>query len=326
MNYWSNEYVGIPYQEKGRAKDGADCWGLVRLVYQEQFNIALPTLLDEYETENKDSIAELVSITKEGWKQIDNPSAGDVVVFNIVGQPVHVGIVTSPGMFLHVRRDQDAVIERLTTGAWKHRIVGYYKYEERKDSAISFGGIVHPLRTERIDGLVPEGLSISQIVNFLSENNNLNDKFDAHIMLDGKVIPKAEWEVVIPKQGSRVEYRAVAGDDQTARIVGTIVIAFAAFYAPQLLALTNPYAIFATQVAINIAGAYLLNSIFPIRPAPTVDTSNKSQNLLQGGSNQANQYGAIPVLLGQYRYTPPLGSVNYVEATSSESFLRMLLV
>lgn len=325
MNYWWNEYVGIHYQEKGRAKDGADCWGLVRLVYQEQFNIALPTLLDEYETADKDSIAELVSITKEGWNQVDNPSAGDVVVFNIIGQPVHVGIVTSPGMFLHVRRDQEAVIERLTTGVWKHRIVGFYKYEEKKDNAISFGGLVHPLRTERIDGVVPEGLSISEIVNFLAVNNNLNTNYDALIMLNGKVIPKAEWEIVIPNQGSRIEYRAIAGDDNTWRILATIAVIVASYYIPGFFNLSGWQA-FAASASINIAGSYLINSIFPIRPAPTIDTNIKQQNLLQGGSNQANQYGAIPVVLGQYRYTPPLGSVNYVEANASTSFLKMLLV
>lgn len=29
---WWNEYVGLPFADKGRTREGCDCWGLVRLV------------------------------------------------------------------------------------------------------------------------------------------------------------------------------------------------------------------------------------------------------------------------------------------------------
>ena len=42
MNTWWNKYVGIPYAPGMSSRDGCDCWGLVRLVYREEFGTLLP--------------------------------------------------------------------------------------------------------------------------------------------------------------------------------------------------------------------------------------------------------------------------------------------
>ena len=41
--HWSAGYVGLPWLDGGRSADGADCWGLVRLVYERELGNALPT-------------------------------------------------------------------------------------------------------------------------------------------------------------------------------------------------------------------------------------------------------------------------------------------
>ena len=48
---WVKEYVGIPFSDLGRTREeGVDCWGLVRLVYDEVYGVLLPQLSDQYES------------------------------------------------------------------------------------------------------------------------------------------------------------------------------------------------------------------------------------------------------------------------------------
>lgn len=47
INRWVGYYLGLPYKEKGRDRQGLDDWGLYRLVIAEQFGIALPSFAKE---------------------------------------------------------------------------------------------------------------------------------------------------------------------------------------------------------------------------------------------------------------------------------------
>ena len=38
---WVADYVGLPWEPYGRTRAGVDCWGLVRLVYEERLGICL---------------------------------------------------------------------------------------------------------------------------------------------------------------------------------------------------------------------------------------------------------------------------------------------
>lgn len=343
MNLWWNEYIGLPYKEKGRTRDGIDCWGLVRLVYKEQYDIDLPSLDDSYDLSEQDDLIELMAHHKEDWQLSSTGNIGDVVVFKILGQPTHVGIVCGAGTFLHAREGHDSVIERLDSGSWKHRIEGFYSYSKKEVSnAIVLSARPHPLKTERIDGFMPLNMSVAEISteikNSLGINLPLN--YDAIIFVDGKQIPKEEWEVVYPTDGQRVEYRAVArgGGGNVFRVLATIaIIAAAAYAAPYVAAYAtgvavgsaSAVAVAVAQAGLAMAGALLVNAIFPVR-LPNQNQLNpgtpEAQNLLQGGSNQLNPYGAIPVVLGQIRFTPPYAGKPYVESSATESYLRGALV
>ena len=345
MNQWWNDYLGLPYVANGRARSGLDCWGLVRLVHAEVFGNDLPSFADRYIVSERDKTAELIALNKEAWTKVEVAQTGDVALFRILGEASHVGIITRPGYFLHVREGQDSVIERLDSAAWKHRLVGVYRYAE--STSICVSSVPHPLRTVRLDTVVPAGTTLAEMATAIRAQADVDTSLpdNAAILIDGEYIPRSEWETLIPTVGQRVKYRALVRGSGVGRMVGMVALmAFAWWAAPLLVGALGGAAATATtagigfmglsygasiaiaQGAINIAGSLLLNAIFPVRSATAADNSPRSMNLLQGGSNQLNRYGAIPVVLGRMRYTPPLAAEAYVESGSSKSYLYMAVL
>jgi hypothetical protein len=330
MKTWWNDYISLKYLKKGRDKDGLDCWGLVKLIYKEQYNIELPSFSEDYEAEQQTKIEQLIALGKEGWEKVESPTIGDVALLRVNGLFMHVGVVVSPNQFIHVSEHTDTTVERFDTGIWKHRVEGFYRYVEK----VNVGDLTlaikpHPLKTERIDGKVPANSSVAEIIEFIKAQYPVAQEYDALpvIFVNGKLVPQEEWHIV-PLPGDVIQYRAVA-EGGVLKMILTIAIVVAAAYivGPEALALSG-WTATAVQAGITVVGSLLLNAIFPVRmpTQPEAPGNAIAQNLLQGGSNQASQYGAIPVVLGQMRFTGLLGAQIYAESNTDTSYLRMLLV
>ncbi len=342
---WCNKYIGIPYQLHGRTIQGADCWGLVRLVYSEQFNIELPSFDSTY-TSIQDPEIERMLMSRESWSLSKDKNIGDVIVFNIMGSMSHVGVYLGDNKFLHAREGYSACIERLDTGSWKHRVEGFYKYTPN----VTVSAKPHPLRTQRIDAVVPAGANLEQVAQILSKDVSKELDSTASIVLDGVLIPKDKWSTTYVAPGRIIEYRALpaGGNGGSGRMMAMLAITIAvslampgigaalveaggaamgATTAAGVTTLTTSGMLAASAIGmgLNMAGMLLVNSIFPVR-VPTEVTQGKSMLMMQGGQNAGDPYGSIPVVLGKFRYTPPLGAVTYSETSGKNSYLRMLLV
>lgn len=127
MKYDLQQYIGIPFLDHGRDRDGCDCWGLVRLVYAEQMGITLPDLGDAYsEAYARGEVDEAVDstvgqewnvdVTGQPWRPLD------VMIFSRAGVECHVGLYLRPGEMLHVIEGTAAVVERYDTTRWKRRL------------------------------------------------------------------------------------------------------------------------------------------------------------------------------------------------------------
>ncbi len=319
----------------GRDIDGLDCWGLVRLIYKDQFNIDLPSYVDQYNADDTHStLAELIAISKESWTKTDSPVVGDVLLLRAEGSLSHVGVVISPTHFIHVIEDVNVAIERYDQGKWKSRLEGAYRYDSNLTVGdVSIVACPNPLKNVRIDGHVPADSTINEIVEYIKKEyaSDLHIDSNVAIMVNGMPVPQEQWDMK-PVNGDMIQYRAVAGKGAIKLIATIAVVVAAAYFAPAVLTglgiEATATALAVASAGISIVGTMLINAIFPIRPpsAPESAGTAENQNLLQGGSNKANPYGAIPVVLGKIRFTAPLGAQIYAEANADTSYLRMLLV
>lgn len=138
---WAAGYVGIPFRDLGRDRDGCDCWGLVRLILAEQTGTDLPSFATQYESErNHLKVQGLAGSQKAvgGWRQI---GAGDERPFDVAEMtqpvrtadgwrwlPIHCGLVVSHDWLIHVEQSTAAVlVPYRSTQALRNRIVAFWR-------------------------------------------------------------------------------------------------------------------------------------------------------------------------------------------------------
>ncbi len=134
---WASRFIGIPYTDHGRTRAGTDCWGLLRLVMVEQFGRDDVPEYANVEMRCDDDRQRVSSFMRdhvdELWRKIDPDEVepGDCILFNLLGVPIHVGVICAPGLFIHCQRGCNSCVERYHSGPWKPRIEGFYRLRKR---------------------------------------------------------------------------------------------------------------------------------------------------------------------------------------------------
>lgn len=124
------DFVGIPFKDKGRDFDGADCWGLFRLVYLHALDINLPLYLGGYNGRaDKHGIAALIEEGRRTWVEVPEgkEKVYDAVLMSIQGYQ-HLGLIVEKGLMLHMPRDSFSTCERYDTMRYQNVIEGFYRY------------------------------------------------------------------------------------------------------------------------------------------------------------------------------------------------------
>lgn len=131
---WSNKYISIPFVEHGRTREGCDCWGLARVIYEEQLGVNLPLLLNYKNTKDSANIAELYENEHQEWSEVKKGEEKpfDILVFKILGFPTHIGIVINKGYMIHCEYGIGThVTEYNREIQWSKRLAGIYRYNKK---------------------------------------------------------------------------------------------------------------------------------------------------------------------------------------------------
>jgi cell wall-associated NlpC family hydrolase len=124
---WVNNYIGIPYLFGGDTLDGADCWGLVRIILRNEYKKELPDYYHDDPLQHR--VAQLVksSLATAPVDKTENPEPGDIVLLKIIGFPCHIGIVAGNGFMVHTLHGHDSALESYTGSKWSKRMEGFYR-------------------------------------------------------------------------------------------------------------------------------------------------------------------------------------------------------
>ena len=109
---WVNDYIGIPYLWGGRSRQGLDCYGLVVLVYREQYGIELPDWVGSQMDLRSRAKAIEEAVCSGDFTVKDRPCEGDFVVCYRSRYSHHIGLHFSGGILHAVEGAGVVYIER----------------------------------------------------------------------------------------------------------------------------------------------------------------------------------------------------------------------
>lgn len=133
-SHWSASFIGIPFRDKGRGREGVDCWGLVHLVHTEHLRCAaFPSYAESYACDaERCEIASLVAgeALSPLWQRVDGaPQAFDVLFFRVGRWDSHAALAIDGRRMLHVlAAGHQSVVERWDRGRWPRSFTAAYRY------------------------------------------------------------------------------------------------------------------------------------------------------------------------------------------------------
>ena len=128
---WTIDYLGIPYAQVGRTREGCDCWGLARLVYRNLLQVDLPSYAASVCASGAADVAALIGETAAAhpWLEVTEPLPFDLLLFRRGSYAQHLGICVDRHWMLHMDRT-GSKLARLADSYWVSRSLGAWRHAE----------------------------------------------------------------------------------------------------------------------------------------------------------------------------------------------------
>lgn len=121
---WWVKYIGIPFAELGRGLSACDCWGLVRLVYEREKGVCLPSWAGHEGIKDFEAITREMEEARGFFRQVETPEPFALALFRSTQTVLHVGLLLDRQLMLHTTLGKDACVEPWK--AYVHQLKGFY--------------------------------------------------------------------------------------------------------------------------------------------------------------------------------------------------------
>ena len=128
MPPWVSDWVGIPYLDRGRDRNGLDCLGLYVLLNKVRLGRDIP---DPYCTISGAIRRGVVMQQARLYRKVApvDYTEGDAVMLRQMGFPIHVAYCIGGSVMLHADGLRGVICECFDGTKWKNRVLGVYRYE-----------------------------------------------------------------------------------------------------------------------------------------------------------------------------------------------------
>ncbi|MCW1934127.1 TipJ family phage tail tip protein [Pararhodobacter zhoushanensis] len=183
----------------------------------------------------------------------------------------------------------------------------------------------------RLEITLPEGLTVAEIVAAALPAASQADLAHARVALvtptGSAIVPRALWHRVRPKPGVRIVIRLIPGKDALRTILSIVVsiaaLALGTMFGPAVGTFLGIGKIAGTAlvtIGANLLGNLLINALIP----PVKPDEERPSFSISGWRNRLDPNGAVPVLLGQIRYTPPFAAQSWTEISGDLQYIHAL--
>ena len=121
---WLNNYIGLPYAFGGRDRKGVDCYGLIRLIFENEYQIQLPDW--QFDEINLKLINDEIQgqVTSGDFEEIDGPEDGCFAICVRVRAAHHMGLCFAGGV-IHAQEKSGVIFQPVRVFESKFKKVIY---------------------------------------------------------------------------------------------------------------------------------------------------------------------------------------------------------
>lgn len=122
----AREWVDTPFHHQASVKGvGCDCAGMVKGVWRELGNDVSGIPSDYPRTPSN---GQLVKILEKYLGRSAERKPGDVLVFTLLNEPQHIGILTENNTVIHAYQPFNKVAEHRLDAKWARRITAIFRF------------------------------------------------------------------------------------------------------------------------------------------------------------------------------------------------------